>query len=52
MREKTDNNRNRGKKSENVKREKIVGGKLKMVSFSVVKQTKVSDETVVRVIQN
>jgi hypothetical protein len=38
--------------STNVKREKIVGRKLKMVSFSVVRQTKASDKTVFRVIQS
>jgi hypothetical protein len=36
--------------STNVKREKIVCRKLKMVSFSVKIQTKVSDKTVFRVI--
>jgi hypothetical protein len=36
----------------NVKREKIVGRKLKMVSFSVVIQIKASDKTVFMVIKS
>jgi len=43
-REKAKNNRNRGKKSENVKREKIVVEKLKVVTFSIIHRQRIQTE--------